>query len=1096
MSMYGRDPWGGPLEINAADSATDDDRSRSLQDLDRAALSRPLDETQQSWLLGPTEQKKKKKYVDLGCIIVSRKIFVWTVGALLASAFLVGFVTLIVKTVPRHRHSKSPPDNYTLALHKALMFFNGQRSGKLPKHNNVSWRGNSCLNDGKSASASFYKDLVGGYYDAGDAIKFNFPASFAMTMLSWSVIEYSAKYDAAGELNHVKEIIKWGADYFLKTFNSSADTINGLVSQVGVGDTSGGSTTPNDHYCWMRPEDIDYVRPVTECHSCSDLAAEMAAALASASIVFKDNKAYSQKLVHGAKTLFKFSRQQRGRYSAGSSEAAIFYNSTSYWDEFIWGGAWLYYATGNSSYLQLATTPGLAKHAGAFWGGPDYGVLSWDNKLTGAQVLLSRLRLFLSPGYPYEEILRTFHNQTSIVMCSYLSDFKSFNRTKGGLIQLNHGRPQPLQYVVNAAFLATLFSDYLEAADTPGWYCGPNFYSVDALRQFAKTQIDYILGNNPRKMSYVVGFGNHYPRHVHHRGASIPKNKIKYNCKGGWKWRDSSKPNPNTIVGAMVAGPDKHDGFHDVRTNYNYTEPTLAGNAGLVAALVALSGDKTTGIDKNTLFSAQAMAQESNSLEFTPTWVVAVVCFIIVLLSLLAERGLHKLGKFLKHNKQDALFEALQKLKEELMLLGFISLLLTVSQGVISRLCIPPHLATYMLPCKVEPTSETSPTHHLMQRRHGRHLLSSSASNGAHCLHQGKVQLFPLEALHHLHIFVFVLAVVHVIFCAMTMVLGGARIRQWKVWEESIRNPSTGEVQREHHHNLPFLIRHSHGYWRKATVVSWLRSFFKQFYGSITKSDYLALRHGFITTHCPTTPDFDFHKYMMRTLEVDFKKIVGISWYLWLFVVIFLLLNVEGWHTYFWLAFLPLILLLLVGAKLEYIITRLGQESAAEKKTVDSEAASAIKPSDHHFWFGQPVVILHLIHFILFQNAFEIAFFFWILFTYGFRSCIMEKLGYIVPRLVMGVIVQVLCSYSTLPLFALVSQMGSKFKKGFFKDFVQSGLDVWFDSRRSGSQLRKLVTEPRNAEHEMATIEGPATVVTEFPPTSGLHLNLDLDQAT
>lgn len=136
----------------------------------------------------------------------------------------------------------------------------------------------------------------------------------------------------------------------------------------------------------MRPEDIDYERPVTECSSCSDLAAEMAAALASASIVFKDNKAYSQKLVHGAKTLFKFAREQRGRYSASGSEAATFYNSTSYWDEFIWGGAWLYYATGNNTYLQLATMPGLAKHAGAFWGGPDYGVLSWDNKLAGAQV--------------------------------------------------------------------------------------------------------------------------------------------------------------------------------------------------------------------------------------------------------------------------------------------------------------------------------------------------------------------------------------------------------------------------------------------------------------------------------------------------------------------------------------------------------------------------------------------------------------------------------------------------------------------------------------------------------------------------------------
>ncbi|KAL0012949.1 hypothetical protein SO802_000018 [Lithocarpus litseifolius] len=488
MSMYGRDPWGGPLEINAADSATDDDRSRNLQDFDRAALSRPLDETQQSWLLGPGEQKKKK-YVDLGCIIVSRKIFVWTVGTLVVSAFLAGFITLIVKTVPRHRHAHPPPDNYTLALHKALMFFNAQKSGKLPKHNNVSWRGNSCLNDGKGESGAFYKDLVGGYYDAGDAIKFNFPQSFAITMLSWSVIEYRQKYEDAGELTHVKEIIKWGTDFFLKTFNSTADTINTLVYQVGSGDTSGGSTTSNDHYCWMRPEDIDYKRPVMTCSSCSDLGAEMAAALAAASIVFKENKAYSQKLVHGARTLFKFSREQRGRYSAGGSEAATFYNSTSYWDEFVWGGAWLYYATGNSSYLQLATTPGLARHAGAFWGGPDYGVLSWDNKLAGAQVLLSRLRLFLSPGYPYEEILRTFHNQTSIVMCSFLPVFTSFNRTKGGLIQLNHGRPQPLQYVVNAAFLATLYSDYLEAADTPGWYCGPNFYSTEVLRDFAKTQV-------------------------------------------------------------------------------------------------------------------------------------------------------------------------------------------------------------------------------------------------------------------------------------------------------------------------------------------------------------------------------------------------------------------------------------------------------------------------------------------------------------------------------------------------------------------------------------------------------------------------------
>lgn len=125
--MYGRDPWGGPLEI-CHDSATDDDRSRNL-DIDRGALSRTLDETQQSWLLaGPGDQgRKKKKYVDIGCLVVSRKLFVWTVGVLVAAAVFAGVVAGIAKAIPRHRHPPPPPDDYTVALHKALMFFNAQR---------------------------------------------------------------------------------------------------------------------------------------------------------------------------------------------------------------------------------------------------------------------------------------------------------------------------------------------------------------------------------------------------------------------------------------------------------------------------------------------------------------------------------------------------------------------------------------------------------------------------------------------------------------------------------------------------------------------------------------------------------------------------------------------------------------------------------------------------------------------------------------------------------------------------------------------------------------------------------------------------------
>ena len=87
------------------------------------------------------------------------------------------------------------------------------------------------MKDGLSDPA-VRRSQVGGYYDAGDAVKFNFPAAFSMTLLSWSVIEYSAKYDAVGELGHVRDIIKWGSDYFLKTFNSTADSIDRVIAQV------------------------------------------------------------------------------------------------------------------------------------------------------------------------------------------------------------------------------------------------------------------------------------------------------------------------------------------------------------------------------------------------------------------------------------------------------------------------------------------------------------------------------------------------------------------------------------------------------------------------------------------------------------------------------------------------------------------------------------------------------------------------------------------------------------------------------------------------------------------------------------------------
>ncbi|XP_045822932.1 endoglucanase 12-like [Trifolium pratense] len=607
--MHSRNQWGGSFELtNCNEVASDYETSRIGDQWDRAALLSPasdtMDSTVQSWILERPITKKKTKYVDIGCMKLSCKALKWIFGIIFVVFCVIGLPIIVAKNLPKHHSRPITPDNYTLALHKALLFFNAQKSGELPKSNGIPWRGNSGLQDGKDTTDD-KKGLVGGYYDAGDNIKFHFPMSFAMTMLSWSVLEYKQKYMAINEYDHARELIRWGTDYLLLTFNSSTSKINKIYAQVGG--SLNGSKTPDDHYCWQKPEDMDYPRPTTTIFEGPDLAGEMAAALAAASIVFQDDTTYSKKLLKGAETVFAFARDfgKRSTYSRGKPNIEPFYNSSGYFDEYMWGGAWLFYATGNSTYISLATDPNVPKHSNAFYMIPDLSVLSWDNKLPVAMLLLTRFRMFLSPGYPYEEMLSMYHNVTSLTMCSYLQQFKVFNWTRGGLIQLNHGRPQSLQYAVNAAFLASLFADYMEAKGVPGWNCGPNYFSRSVLKAFATSQIEYIMGKNPMNMSYIVGYDNKFPRHVHHRGASTPNDHKHYSCTGGWKWRDTDNRNPHNITGAMVGGPNNFDQFHDSRTNYNYTEPTLAGNAGLVAALISLTSiEGTSGVDINTIFEA------------------------------------------------------------------------------------------------------------------------------------------------------------------------------------------------------------------------------------------------------------------------------------------------------------------------------------------------------------------------------------------------------------------------------------------------------------------------------------------------------------
>ncbi|HBL58344.1 MAG TPA: cellulase, partial [Cyanobacteria bacterium UBA8803] len=102
--------------------------------------------------------------------------------------------------------------NYGEALQKSIIFYEAQRSGDLPSTNRIPWRGDSALRDG----ADVGRDLSGGYYDAGDHVKFGFPMAGAMTLLSWGAIEYRNAYQQSGQLPYMLDAIKWGTDYILK----------------------------------------------------------------------------------------------------------------------------------------------------------------------------------------------------------------------------------------------------------------------------------------------------------------------------------------------------------------------------------------------------------------------------------------------------------------------------------------------------------------------------------------------------------------------------------------------------------------------------------------------------------------------------------------------------------------------------------------------------------------------------------------------------------------------------------------------------------------------------------------------------------------
>jgi endoglucanase len=435
--------------------------------------------------------------------------------------------------------------NYGEALQKAVMFYEFQRSGPLPVTKRDNWRGDSGLTDGADVGLN----LTGGWYDAGDHVKFGLPMAYSAAMLSWAVYEYRTSFQNAGQLNYILDDIKWATDYLIRCHPSA----NLFYYQVGDGTV--------DHAWWGPAEVMQMARPafkVDTTNPGSSVAAETAAALAAASLAFRSTDAtYAGVCLQHAKDLFTFADATRS--DKGYTAANSFYTSGGFWDDLSWAAVWLYLATNDFTFVTKAESyvanwplESRTTYIAYKWG------QCWDDVHYGAQLLLAKITgkvIYKESMERHLDYWTTGYNGSKIPY------------TSGGLAFLCQWGS--LRHATTTAFLASIYSD---------WY-GCTATKITTYQSFAKRQLDYALGTNPRNSSYVIGFGTGSPQHPHHRTA----HSSWYNSKTVPAYHR------HLLYGALVGGPkDTRDTYTDDVSDYVCNEVACDYNVGLVGVLAKM----------------------------------------------------------------------------------------------------------------------------------------------------------------------------------------------------------------------------------------------------------------------------------------------------------------------------------------------------------------------------------------------------------------------------------------------------------------------------------------------------------------------------
>ncbi|KAL4516484.1 hypothetical protein Ndes2526B_g05083 [Nannochloris sp. 'desiccata'] len=434
-------------------------------------------------------------------------------------------------------------------------FFSAQRSGEI-SDDSVPWRGNSHLDDA----------VPGGWYDAGDTLKLNFPMSTSVSFISWAMISFPKAFRSNGATAEYMKQLRVATDYLLGCYDENAKKYIGQIGHPNI-----------DHNNWGRPEDNNDNRPAFVWEgdmTASDLLSSAAAAWASSSILFKNtDPSYSNVLKKKARAIYSWAKSApNGRYSAYYKDAVgSIYPSTDYVDDLTWAAAWLYKATGDRSYL---------KDAEGFWksdaGSADI-YPGWDSVWVPTAVLMRQIGRS-GVKIPGKKMYDSFYEKQFLPTWLTADGTNSVTRTPKGMTHPSWSMWANLQFSTTTAMLML--------QDTIGNKSPP---MRKAELKYATREVNYVLGSTGR--SFIVGWGKSPPKNIHHAPSTCADSPEVCN----WQNYFMKAGNAQTVYGAMVAGPggkkrypDKPDYYLDVRSDYVTNEVSLNYNAGLVGALAGM----------------------------------------------------------------------------------------------------------------------------------------------------------------------------------------------------------------------------------------------------------------------------------------------------------------------------------------------------------------------------------------------------------------------------------------------------------------------------------------------------------------------------